>query len=114
LVLKLDTLDVGIIEALQQDGRILYKDIAKKMGVSLPTARARINRLMDLGVIRKFTVIVDADKVYGKIRAFCLIQARPGKIEEICEKLGSMREVRETYVTAGSEGTERCSLPFLG
>lgn len=102
MVLKLDALDVGIIEALQQDGRILYKDIAKKMGVSLPTVRARIKRLMDLGVIRKFTVIVDADKIYGKIRTLCLIEAQPGSIEKICTKLSSMKEVRENYVTAGS------------
>jgi len=103
LVLKLDLQDVQIIEALQQDGRMQYKDIARKVGLSLPTVRARIKRLMDLGVVRKFTIIVDPDKIYGKVRAFCLFQAHPGGIQEVCGKLEAMKEVRELYLTAGSQ-----------
>ena len=101
MVLRLDLKDVTIIEALQEDGRMQYKEIARKVGVSLPTVRARIKRLVDVGVIRKFTVIVDADKIYGKIRAFCLLQANPGSIHEVCSKLDAMKEVREVYLTSG-------------
>ncbi len=63
---KLDELDASIIELLQRDSRMMYKDIAEKTNVSLPTVRARIKRLLDLGVIKKFTIVVDADKISGK------------------------------------------------
>ncbi len=100
--MQLDRIDVQIIEMLQQDGRMLYKDIAKKAGVSLPTVRTRTKKLVDLGVIKKFTVIVDADKILGKVRAVVLLQVNPSKVEEVMIKLAAFKEVREIYKTVGS------------
>lgn len=100
--LILDEVDVGIIEELQQNGRALLKDIARKAGVSLPTIRSRIQRLRDLGVIRKFSLVVDPDKFYGKIRAFLLLQVNPGKTVEVAERLSNLENCREVFVTAGS------------
>jgi DNA-binding Lrp family transcriptional regulator len=100
--LKLDTLDAGIIKLLQENGRIMYKDIANKMGVSLPTVRTRIRRLTDLGVIKKFTVIVDPERAAGRLRAVFLFQTDPSNAKEICKKLIEMVEVREVYTTSGS------------
>ena len=100
--MQLDSTDVKIIEMLQHDGRVMYKDIAQKAGVSLPTVRVRIQKLMELGVIKKFTVIIDSDKIVGKVRAMLLVQAEPSHIEEAVEKLSAMKEVREVYTVAGS------------
>ena len=100
--IQLDRTDVQIIEMLQEDGRMLYKDIAQKAGVSLPTVRTRIQKLMDLGVIKKFTVIVDADKILGKVRGLVLLQVNPSDVDKVMARLVSMKEVREVYRTAGS------------
>lgn len=102
MVIRLDRIDAGIIELLQSDGRMMYKDIARQTGVSLPTVRARIRRLTDLGVIKKFTVIVDPDKIRGKIRTILLIQANPPEVEQVLAKLSEMKEFREVYGVAGS------------
>ena len=102
MVIRLDRIDVGIIELLQTDGRMMYKDIARETGVSLPTVRARIKRLTDLDVIKKFTVIVDPDKIRGKIRTVLLIQANPPDIEQVYAKLSEIKELREVYGVAGS------------
>jgi DNA-binding Lrp family transcriptional regulator len=40
--LQLDNTDSQIIELLQKDGRMMFKEIASAVGVSLPTVRARI------------------------------------------------------------------------
>ena len=100
--IQLDRTDVQIIEMLQEDGRMLYKDIAQKAGVSLPTVRTRIQKLMELGVIKKFTVIVDADKILGKVRGLVLLQVNPSDVDKVMVRLVSMKEVREVYRTAGS------------
>lgn len=100
--IHLDRTDVQIIEMLQEDGRMLYKDIAQKAGVSLPTVRTRIQRLVELGVIKKFTVIVDADKILGKVRGVVLLQVNPSDVDKVMAKLASMKEVREVYRTVGS------------
>ncbi len=100
--IQLDGIDAQIIEMLQRDGRMLYKDLAQKVGVSLPTVRARTQKLVELGVIKKFTVIVDADKILGKVRAVVLLQVNPQEVEDVVAKVGALREVREAYKTAGS------------
>lgn len=100
--IQLDKTDIQIIETLQNDGRTMYKDIAQKVGVSLPTVRARISRLVELGVIKKFTVIIDPDRIYGKVRGLVLVQVDPSNVEEALMKLSSMKAVREIYLTAGS------------
>ncbi len=100
--LQLDNVDVQIIEMLQADGRVAYKEIAQKIGVSLPTVRTRINKLVELGVIKKFTVIVDPDRIYGKVLGFVLLQIQPADVEEAMTRLTDMKEVREIYMTAGS------------
>ena len=100
--IQLDRTDVQIIEMLQGDGRMLYKDIAQKTGVSIPTVRTRIQKLVELGVIKKFTVIVDADKILGKVRGLVLLQVNPSDVDKVMAKLASMKEVREVYRTAGS------------
>ena len=99
---RLDKIDAQIIEMLQSDGRIMYKEVAQKAGVSLPTVRSRIRRLVEFGVIKKFTVIVDPEKIFGRLRGIVLLQVDPSSIEEAMTKLESIKEVREMYLTAGS------------
>ena len=99
---QLDNIDAQIVEMLQSDGRRAYKEIAQKIDVSLPTVRARIKRLVELGVIKKFTVIVDPDRLYGRVRGFVLLQVQPADVEGAITTLAGMKEVREIYMTAGS------------
>lgn len=99
--LKLDEVDVGIIEAMQEDGRALLKDIARKVGVSLPTVRSRIQRLTDLGIIRKFSLVVNPDKFYGKVRALLLLQVSPKITTEAAATLSKLVNCREVFLTVG-------------
>ncbi len=99
--LRLDRIDYEIIRILQEDGRTMYKDIAKRLHVSIPTVKARIERLKELGVIRRITAIIDSGKLLGRIRAFLLLQVSPGELDRISKKLSNIREVREVYITTG-------------
>ncbi|MDG6961388.1 MAG: winged helix-turn-helix transcriptional regulator [Nitrososphaerota archaeon] len=89
--IQLDGTDVRIIEMLQEDRRTVYKDIAQKAGVSLPTVRSRIQRLVELGVIKKFAVIVDADRILGKVRGVLLPQVSPSNVDEVMAKLATRK-----------------------
>ncbi len=101
---KLDEIDSKIIELLQKDGRMMYKDLARLTRVSLPTIRYRIKRLMDMGLIKGFTVVLDPEKISGKTRAILTIDGRSSDLDKIAEKLAEMKEVREAFVGTGSFG----------
>ncbi len=99
--LRLDRIDYEIIRILQEDGRVMYKDIARKLHISIPTVKARIERLKELGVIRRIAAIIDPGRLLGRIRAFILLQIAPRELEQVSRELSNIREVREAYITAG-------------
>ena len=47
MVNKIDNLDLKILHCLQNDGRILIRELAKKAGASRQTVANRLKRLMD-------------------------------------------------------------------
>ncbi len=99
---ELDSTDVQILEMLQSEGRIMYKDIAAKTRLSLPTVRARIERLREWGIIKKFTIVLDPNKIAGLVRAYFLVEVDPPQVEEVTAKLSAIKEVREIHQVAGS------------
>jgi len=54
--LAVDEVDERLLELLRNDARESYVELAKKLGTSEGTVRARMKRLVDAGIIRKFTI----------------------------------------------------------
>ncbi|MFK0289032.1 Lrp/AsnC family transcriptional regulator [Streptomyces sp. NPDC090442] len=58
----LDTIDRAILRLLRTDGRASIRSVAEQVHVSRANAYARINRLLDDGVIRGFSALVDQER----------------------------------------------------
>ncbi len=101
--LQLDNIDAEIIELLQKDGRMMYKDVAGKVGVSLPTVRSRLKKLEELGLIKKFMLVLDSEKIWGRTRVFAAAKFVEGDIETLRERLSKLVEVRNAYFIAGEK-----------
>jgi len=99
--LKLDETDYRILTALQRDGRSSFRELAKDADVSVPTVRSRIKRLMDLGIIKQFTVVIDQTGLEGEVSAFISLRGRIQDLKSLAETLKSMEEVSEAYFTTG-------------
>jgi len=98
---QLDETDILLIKVLQKDSRKSLKELARLTDVSVPTARARIDRLVNLGVIRQFTVAIDPQKLLGGVTAFINLKAKLAEIDAIKSALSQMEEVVGLYVTTG-------------
>jgi Lrp/AsnC family transcriptional regulator for asnA, asnC and gidA len=98
---QLDETDILLIKVLQKDSRKSLKELARLTDISVPTARARIDRLVNLGVIRQFTVAIDPQKLLGGVTAFINLKAKGAEIEAIKSALSEMDEVVGLYVTTG-------------
>src|SRR5437667_2823456 len=57
--MELDTTDVKILRALQEDARLSFRALARRIGVSVPTISARVSNLLHLGVITGFHASID-------------------------------------------------------
>ncbi|MYV99036.1 Lrp/AsnC family transcriptional regulator [Streptomyces sp. SID3343] len=55
--MQLDRTDLDLVHALQEDGRLTYEALAGRVGLSRAAARARVQRLLDAGLVRIVGVV---------------------------------------------------------
>jgi len=60
---ELDDVDIGIITSLQQDGRKSFRQIARELDISTPTVQARYQRLVNIGLIKSVSPVIDSTNV---------------------------------------------------
>ena len=99
--MSLDILDLKIVKCLTEDARSTYKKIAEETGVSEATVKNRIDKLMEEGIIKKFTVIMDYHKLGRAIKAFIGLKIQPAKLQEIVEDIQKNPDVHVLYRTSG-------------
>ncbi len=88
----LDEIDGRILLALSRDARASLKDVADRAGLSSPSAAERMRRLLERGVIRAYTVDLNAQALGYALEALVRVRPLPGKVH-IVEKL--LREIPE-------------------
>lgn len=71
---KIDEIDRKVIEILRENARIPNEKLGKKIALSEPAARRRVNNLVSRGVIRRFTVDVEEG---GAVQALVFINISP-------------------------------------
>ncbi len=55
----MDSIDLHILDELQRDGRLSNLELADRVGLSPSPCLQRVKRLIERGVIRRFTAVVD-------------------------------------------------------
>jgi Lrp/AsnC family transcriptional regulator, leucine-responsive regulatory protein len=82
----MDGLDIKIIDLLVFNSRASLKDLSVATGLSSPSVADRIRRLEEKGIIRSFTVDVDAEALGYSLQAVVRIRPLPGMLH-VVEKL---------------------------
>ncbi len=59
--MRLDHIDHQLIDLLQADARISNRDLARHVGLAPSTTLARVQRLVDSGVLTGFSALVDPE-----------------------------------------------------
>jgi DNA-binding Lrp family transcriptional regulator len=59
--IELDAVDREILFHLRRDGRLTNVELAKRVGLTPPPCLRRVKRLEDLGVIRGYRAVIDAE-----------------------------------------------------
>jgi DNA-binding Lrp family transcriptional regulator len=70
----LDRTDQELLLLLSDNARRPAADLARRLKISRATVQSRIARLVDLGVIRRFTVELGAEEAERLIEAFVLVR----------------------------------------
>jgi DNA-binding Lrp family transcriptional regulator len=84
---EMDNIDLGILDALKEDARTSFREIAKRLEVSPDTVGNRFDRLQKEGVIIGSTVVVDPSKIGYTFIARFGINVRPAYSSQVLEQL---------------------------
>lgn len=102
--LKLDKIDLKILETLQQNGRITNQDLADKVCLSPSSCLQRVRRLESQQVIQSYHAKIDLAAVARHIMCIAAVSLKNHTHEEFIAFEGlveSIPEVVECYTVSG-------------
>ena len=99
--MALDDTDYRLLAILRDNARTPVTSLAHALGVSRGTVQNRIDKLVQSGVIRGFTVRLKPEAEPHAIRAMTLIQVAGQKADSVIRDLRGYPEVRALHTTNG-------------
>ncbi|MFX1320738.1 MAG: Lrp/AsnC family transcriptional regulator [Promethearchaeota archaeon] len=100
---KIDLIDLKILEELKSNSRISFNDISKKIDKTEATVRRRVKKLLDEGIIQRFTVEYNID-TKQKVSATVKIIPDFKEIKRILRDLCELNEVSNIWRLSGDCG----------
>lgn len=103
--MKLDAVDIKILEKLQTNAMITAKELASELSLTTTPIYERIKKLQSSGIIKQYVALLDADLLGKNITVFINITIKDhhaNKREEFVNKMKSLEAVVEFYHTSGS------------
>ncbi|TDN52420.1 Lrp/AsnC family transcriptional regulator [Azoarcus indigens] len=104
VALKMDRIDLKILEALQQDGRLSNADLAQRVSLSPSPCLRRVKQLEESGVIKRYVALLDAAKLGLGLQAYVTVtleKRRDSQIQAFHAAVSSWPEVLGCYALTG-------------
>jgi Lrp/AsnC family transcriptional regulator, leucine-responsive regulatory protein len=97
-----DNADRKILALLVEDARRTYDDIARRVSLSAPAVKRRVDRLRADGAILGYTAILDHSALGDHTEALIELFFAPGtQLDEVATTLGHHPEVLEAWSITG-------------
>jgi len=100
--LNLDDVDRKILRELQRDGRASFRDISSRIDVSTPTVSSRVQAMVDVGLIKGYSTLLDAD-ILGQVSVALTLESKPADLDKVVARIKDEDIVRQVYVLSDSK-----------
>jgi Lrp/AsnC family transcriptional regulator, leucine-responsive regulatory protein len=98
----MDDLDKQILALLVEDARRTYDDIGRRVNLSAPSVKRRVDRLRENGALEGFTAVVDHGAMGWNTEALVELFFNPGtQLDEVARILREHPEVAEAWSVTG-------------
>ncbi len=98
---SLDAIDWQILRELQADGRLSYKELARRIGLTGPSIGDRVKKLEKAGIIPNYGMRVDVAKLGLPLLVFIELRCFPDKSLLESSKAEEFPEILEIYKLSG-------------
>lgn len=100
--MRMDDLDRRILALLTEDGRRSFDDIARRVALSAPAVKRRVDRLRASGTLQGFTAVIDPESLgYGTEALVELFYAPGVTLDSVATSLRRIPEVVEAWSVSG-------------
>ncbi|HHW02320.1 MAG TPA: Lrp/AsnC family transcriptional regulator [Thermoanaerobacterales bacterium] len=97
----IDDIDMKILSLLQDDGKISYAELGRKLNMSRSAVRERVNILIEKGIIEKFTIVINPYKMGLEMSAFFEIDVEPRHLQTVAKTLAEEKYVQSVNQMSG-------------
>src|ERR1022692_3009811 len=99
----LDKMGWHILEELQENGRISFAELGRRVGLTLPAVAERVRKMEDAGIISGFRAEVNPAKIGLPIAAFIRISVSGDVFARVAKAVLDMPEVLECHRGTGAD-----------
>lgn len=99
---KLDLVDQEILKLLSENSRMSYVEIGKRVNLSRVAVKSRMEALADDGIIERYSIVINPEKVGRMVSAFFDIEAAPHAFIEVANSVADLEAVTDVYQMTGS------------
>lgn len=103
--IDLDAIAWKILESLQQNARVSFAELGRKIGLSTPAVAERVHRLEEAGVIRGYHASLDSAKIGVPIRVLVRLTIPGGELQinRTVTALKDLSEISRCHRITGDE-----------
>jgi len=99
----LDDIGWHILHELQENARISFAELGRRVGLSIPAVTERVHRMEDAGIITGYHAEVNPEKVGYPITAFIRMNISGNVSGKIVALVGELTEVSECHRGTGGD-----------
>ena len=100
--MEIDDINKKILNIMLENSRLSYREIAKKICVSVVTVMNRVRDLEDNGIIKEYTARLDYEKIGYDVNIIIKIRVSKGKLFEVEKKIAIDPHVFAVYDVTGN------------
>ena len=97
----IDTVDQKLVKLLARNSRLSVRNLARELGLASSTVHARIKKLVENGLVKRFTILPDYERLGYQLTALILLQIEGGKIVDVGEFVARDPRVMQVYDVTG-------------
>ncbi len=99
----LDDIGWHILQELQQNARLSFAELGRRVGLSIPAVTERVHRMEDAGIITGYHADVNPEKVGLPIIAFIRMNITGNVSSQIVGLMNDLTEVSECHRGTGGD-----------
>jgi len=97
-----DGIDLKLLAVLKENSRISFADLGRAISLSPSATRGRLQKMENIGIIKKYAIQLDYKLLGYDVEAFILVKIFHGKLKSFLNIIKDFPEVIEAYRITGN------------